>query len=368
MSTATVDPPVVTRVARSELRRALRAAASIKAKAVHLTLGDTLHVDAYTPDVAIHTTVEGAGGNGETFIVGRVQLAAVLTHCDGMLALHIEGGRLIVTSPPSRFSLAPSEDAILVGKYTHDFAGGSLGDPVAVIDAAVLTEALRRALPHAGSDYTRPLLCVVALAPRRGTIAATDSYRLAIVQYGDDQGPSDEAPVLLQRDGAASIRTLLAKKLGPVSIRERAAHITVTFDDIEWSLLRVTGKYPNYLSLLPDDDQYGATLVIDRDDLLAGARAAADIAEHNEPVVLVTGETTQVHCGHGPNSMTRELASAAKTGKPLDAIGVNPRFLSEVCASAPAERLTMRFISPRRPMVVGAGRDTYLLMPIRLNV
>jgi len=132
--------------------------------------------------------------------------------------------------------------------------------------------------------------------------------------------------------------------------------------------LRVTGKYPNYLSLLPDDDQYGATLVIDRDDLLAGARAAADIAEHNEPVVLVTGETTQVHCGHGPNSMTRELASAAKTGKPLDAIGVNPRFLSEVCASAPAERLTMRFISPRRPMVVGAGRDTYLLMPIRLNV
>lgn len=85
-----------------------------------------------------------------------------------------------------------------------------------------------------------------------------------------------------------------------------------------------------------------ATITLARADLAYGLRAAAGLkAKH-------------VH-----------LAFAEGTVRLL---AFNPDFLADICSNAPVERLTLRLISPLRPMLVEAARDEYLLMPVRLNV
>lgn len=378
--TAVAAPPV-TEIARADLAGALRLPASIKAKAVTLRLGDELAVTAATFDVAAVVTLPAAGGEGE-ITVPRAALAGILACCDSSLRLSVEDKVLVIASGPATYRLPADRPPPprRVGRrgratpvtippaeplYGHDLDAGPVTD-VVTMEAPVLVEALRRALPFAGDDFTRPLLCIVAFSPGRHTMAATDSYRLAIIRYGDDHGPANETPWLLHRDGVLSLVRMLAKKLGQVELWQTETHIHARFENVRWSMRRVDGKYPDYEKLLPDEG-YDGTLKVDRVDLLAGARAALVTCQRNEPLRLTVGVECTVAAGIQNGAVTRRLDSAAFEGDGLE-IGLNPQFLADIAAAAPVERLTCRFLSPLRPMMVEAARDLYLLMPIRLNV
>lgn len=360
---STVEASPVTTLARSDLARALRLANSVKAKAVHLDLGDEPNLTAHGPDVGVRVALDAPPGRG-TVEVNRKELAALLACCDAQVLASVDdAGRLVVQSGPATYSLPGARD---LDAKRYDLTG----EPKAatVIEAPVLCEALRRALPSLSGDYTRPILCHAALYPKRHMIVSTNSYWLSIVRYGDDDG-SDTPPMLIAREAATSVQRALAKKLGQVELWETPEAVHVRFGDIRWSTRRQGGEFPNYVPLIPDPP--GETVMkVDRTDLLAAARAALLVGTRNDALRLTLGPACTATAGSHDEypQMSRALESASVEGSALDPIGVNPQYVADACASAPVERLTLRFIAPLRPMLIEAARDTYLIMPIRLNV
>lgn len=364
MSTAVADPPVTT-IARSDLAGALKLAASIKAKTLTLTFGEALAVSADAFGVAAVTTIPGEGEAAE-ITVSRVTLAGILACCDSSLRLSVVQGALEIASGPATCRLPVEKPWPSPSPAVDPDLGMDTPTDAVTMEAPVLVEALRRALPFASTDQTRPILCTIAFSPGRRSMVATDSYRLAVIRYGDDDGPADEVPWLIQRDAATSLVRLLAKKLGQVDLWQTETHVHARFEDTHWSMVRETGQFPSYEELLPD--KYEANVKVDRVDLLAGARSALSVCQRNEPLRLVVGEHCGINAGQQDRSGTvaRRLATAACEGDEFE-IGLNPSFLADIAAAAPVERLTLRLISPLRPMMVEAARDLYLLMPIRLN-
>lgn len=217
------------------------------------------------------------------------------------------------------------------------------------------------------------MLCNVAFYP--GVAVSTDSYRLAIISYGDQEPERDAEPLLVNTDAAKSLRALLAKKLGALTFATLDGFHVADFEDVRWSLRRSmpykrddgTSSYPNWRNLLPDEDPR-TTLKVDREDLLAGSRSAGSIGRRDAPLRLRVDGVDASVTSNTPDraSMSRRLASGDATGD--IEIGFNPHFLADICAVAPVERLTVQMFSPLRPALVEAARDRYLLMPIRLKV
>lgn len=356
MSTAVEAPPATT-IARADLAAALRLASSIKAACVHIDLSDG-GLAAHAHDVAVQVALDAEGGHG-AIVVDRVRLARLLAGCGPRMDLAVDDDKLRITSGPATYSLPSVVDE----RAPHDTSGDPV-DPI-TIDAPVLVEALRRALPSASKDETRPLLCCVALFPARHTMVSTDSYRLAAVRYGDDC--DDETPPwLLLREGMASIKSALAKKLGAVTLWQTSSHVHAQFEGVRWAMRRIAGAYPDYRKLLPETPGE-TTLKVDRDDLLAAGRAALLVVAGNTPLRLTIGSVCTAHVpARAEGGMSWRLDSASVEGPALE-IGINPRFVAEACATAPVERLTVRFIAPQRPLLIEAARDTYLLMPFRLT-
>lgn len=362
------------KVTRSALAAALRAAGTLRdAKSVFLDFDeDQALITAYTPDAAVRVALTAPCGEPAAIAVSRSALTSMLAYCGSELELRVVDDQLHVASGPTEFRLPATRPEAPDPTFGHDLLS-PLKRPVK-IEAAVLVEALRRALPFAAKDETRPLLCSVALYPRRHIVAATDSYRLAVVRYGDDAKTED--PVLLARAGAASMHRLLSKTLGTVEIAPGDPFVTARFDDLRWSLRQPARSpapnapsYPNWEQLLPEGK--GDThATIDREDLLAAARAAKVAGQRHEPLRLrfgTGGATAAIGRTSDYASMTRKLASASVEGDDVE-FGVNPDFLADAAAIAPVEHLSIEIHSPLRPLLIQAARDTYLLMLIRLNV
>lgn len=363
------------RVQRSELARGLRAAAAIRSQAIRLAFtGSTVAMEAYTGETAVRVELDaGCGPQDGGVFIPRVLLANLLPYLANDVEITVDNDELKVriASGGDTYELL---QAVKTGNR-HELDAERGADAFA-IEAPTLVEVLRRALPFASHDQTRPVLATIALYLTEHVAAATDSYRLAVVRWDDGPEPtSDATPLLIRRPAAEALRRMLGRRLGKVTISTTDTHVLVDFDDQRWSILRVTlngGRgYPLYSNLIPEDASYTATVKVDREDLLATCRAAAVMAVRNAPMrlkldVLLFGVSVSASTpDHG--SMTRRLASASHEGEDME-IGFNPGFLADACANAPVERLTLRLVGKHKPMLVEAARDRYLLMPIRLDV
>lgn len=368
-----IDAPSVT-VAKADLARALRACASVRSQTVRLDLyGGHATVTGATPEVAVTVGLPGEQtGDGGSVIVPRKMLAGLLPFLgpEVQLAIGEEAPRkLVVGSARSLFEIR----AVVDDDGLHSHGLEVIGVRPVKFDAPVLVEALRRAIPFAGTDPSRPMLESIALYPKSTIAAATDSYRLAVIRYGTEDDQPDEPPTLVHRDGARSLMSLLKGRLDEVTLTDAGHHLVAVCEELRWSITLPTRgstrefAYPKWRTLLPDG--FTTAVTLDRLELLAAARAAAVIATSNQPMrLLVTPTTVAVTVSsNDAGSMSRELATATVEGESHE-IGVNPDFVADMAANTTEDRLTLRLIGPLRPIQVESGRDTHLLMPIRLNV
>lgn len=374
-------------VAKADLAKALRAAATVKSKELRLDvyLSGRSTVTAAVREVAVTVDLPGEqDGDGRSILIPRTTLARLLPYLGPQVELEIDAATLQVRDGASWFAIPvmaePSADDD-ERFYGHDLAAVS-SQPVA-FDAPVLVEALRRALPFTQTCPTRPLLQMVALYPQEGIAAATDSYRLAVIRYGKSAGEGEQ-PILLHRDAARSMVSLLKKRLGEVTVTRADTHLIAAIDDIRWSAQlpkpgpgKTDVSYPDWRSLLPDGKPE-TTVRVDRDELLQAARAAAVVLPRNAPLRMriADDKVTVASVGWQPGkprlrdndaTMSRTLTTACATGENME-IGLNPDFVADMAANAREDRLEIGLLGPLRPVKVEAGTDTHLLMPIRLNV
>jgi DNA polymerase-3 subunit beta len=242
---------------------------------------------------------------------------------------------------------------------------------------AELATALSQVVRSASGDESRQVLTGVLWEIEGGqlTLAATDSYRLAVKSVDVAEGEVGARRVVLPartlgelaralQAGAAAVTAAIRENLIVFSLRAEAeetpARAVIGSRYIE-------GEFPKYRQLIPEG--YTNVLTVERDALLEVVRRVGLLAQNNMPVRLHLGTELEISA-HTPDvGEGQEVIDASYEGEPL-VIAFNPHFLSEGGAAIQGERLMLQAGDGLKPAILrgeGDDRFTYLLMPVRLS-
>jgi DNA polymerase III subunit beta len=249
------------------------------------------------------------------------------------------------------------------------------GERVAV-DAAALGGALGQVTRAASGDESRQILTGVLweIQPDSVTLAATDSYRLAVRSLQIGAGVGGEKRVVVPARALAELARALQGVSGEVVATVRENLVSFAIDSVGdgtgKSLIGsrfIEGEFPNYRQLIPAG--YENALTVDREALLEVTRRVGLLAQNNLPVKLRLDAELEVSA-HTPDvGEGQEMLDAEYRGEPL-VIAFNPHFLNDGASAIQSQRLVLEAADGLKPAIFrGEGDDsfTYLLMPVRLS-
>jgi DNA polymerase-3 subunit beta len=321
-----------------------------------------LRLGATDMELSLRVTVDGEiEGDGAVVVPGRLLTDLVRLLPDDSVALSFDqgDGLLEVTSGPysSKVNVFSAEDFPKLP---------SLDVQLHTISAPALLGTIEKVARAASRDESRPVLTgiLVRFEGDRLTMAATDSYRLAVKETTlGETGPELEAII-----PARALQELarLAAGTDTVTLGVHENHVVFGTGDVWLTTRRIDGQFPNYKQLLPETFEIEVTTA--REPLLEVIRRAGVMAQRNTPLRLsfsegelaVSAQTQDV--GEARESLEIDFA-----GEPLE-IGFNPDFLKDGLDAVGGETVQLKLINPLRPGLLAAPDESfwYLIMPIRL--
>jgi DNA polymerase-3 subunit beta len=237
------------------------------------------------------------------------------------------------------------------------------------VDRETFLQAAQRVLRAASSDDSRPVLTGVLVEFSGGvlTMAATDSYRMAVRTTPLEGGPPEDLTAIVPARALADLIRIAASVDGEKQLQIVVEENQVLFGtgDVWLGARRIEGQFPEFRRLLPETFEHEVSLpraefadVIARVEVLAGRSPLRLAFAPGE--LTVSAQTQEV--GEGRESLPCDFR-----GEPLE-IGFNPAFLREGVESIPGDAVLLKLITPLRPGLLTGGTDDYwyLIMPIRL--
>ena len=254
------------------------------------------------------------------------------------------------------------------------------GSSIAVeVDAQLLSTSLSQAVRAASGDESRQVLTGVLWEVEAGTLtlAATDSYRLAVRTLQVSGGSPEARRVVVPSRTLAELGRALTGTSGTVTahVKENLIAFTIPAGGPEGSgsgesvigSRFIEGEFPNYKQLIPQG--YPNALTVDRESLLEVTRRVGLLAQNNLPVKLSLAAELEVSA-HTPDvGEGQEILEAEYEGEPF-VIAFNPQFLVDGASAVQTERLVLEAGDGLKPAILrGEGETdfTYLLMPVRLS-
>jgi DNA polymerase III subunit beta len=246
------------------------------------------------------------------------------------------------------------------------------------VDSTQLASALSQVVRAASTDESRQVLTGVLWEIEAGsvTLAATDSYRLAVRSLDVVGGPPESQRVVLPARTLAELGRALQGASGAVTatMKENLMAFSVPTggegSGVGGSVIGtrfIEGEFPNYRQLIPQG--YANALTVDREALLEVTRRVGLLAQNNLPVKLSLGNELEVSA-HTPDvGEGQELLDAEYEGEPL-VIAFNPQFLYDGGSAVQSERLVLEAGDGLKPAILRGDSEpafTYLLMPVRLS-
>lgn len=247
------------------------------------------------------------------------------------------------------------------------------------IDAGSLATALAQVVKSASSDESRQVLTGVLweIESDSLTLAATDSYRLAVRQLAISGGPSETRKVILPARALSELaRVLQAAPNGSIvaEVRENLISFRIPSSaegsgagESVISSRFIEGEFPNYRQLLPQG--YANKLSVDREALLEVVRRVGLLAQNNLPVKLQLGSELEISA-HTPDvGEGQEVLDATYEGESM-VIAFNPQFLNDGATAIQQANITLEAGDGLKPAILRGEGDqgfTYLLMPVRLS-
>ncbi|MES1248239.1 MAG: DNA polymerase III subunit beta [Actinomycetota bacterium] len=234
------------------------------------------------------------------------------------------------------------------------------------IERESLLETIQRVARAASRDESRPVLTgvLVSFGSGRLTMAATDSYRLAVKETELTSSAPDLEAIVPSRALQELARIASGGDTVEVGVHEN--QVVFGTDGTWLTTRRIDGQFPNYKQLLPE--QFEHVLTMPRQELLEVVRRAAVMIQRATPLQLrfAEGELTVIARTHEVGE-SKESMPAPYTGDTLE-IGFNADFLRDGLESVDGDDIRLKLISPLRPAVLQGDNDefTYLVMPIRL--
>ena len=320
----------------------------------------------------------GVDEPGRVIVPGRLFGEMTRSLAVGKVSLGSGDGEVEIGSGRGRFrvrALSPDDYPSLPIEGTED-RGEVFGFE---LDGAVLAVALGQVVRSASTDDSRQVLTGVLWEIERGslTLAATDSYRLAVRSLEIAGGPTEAVKVILPARALAELARALGTGGGTVlaMVKENLMSFQIGASDERAAGLGdatigsrfIEGEFPNYRTLIPEG--YSNALTIEREALADVVRRVGLLARDNLPVKLRLASELEVSA-HTPDvGEGQEVLDAAYEGEPL-VIAFNPQFLNDGLAGVRGERIVLEALDGLKPAVIRGEADpsfTYLLMPVRLS-
>ena len=248
------------------------------------------------------------------------------------------------------------------------------------IDGDLLATALSQVVRGASTDESRQILTGVLWEIDEGgtlTLAATDSYRLAVREMPIPGATGDARKVVLPsrtlaelarslQGGGRNVSATVRENLVSFAIGAAADGSDVDTEATIGSRF-IEGEFPKYRQLIPTG--YPNVLEVDREALLEVTKRVGLLAQNNLPVKLQLGNELEISA-HTPDvGEGQEVIDADYTGEPI-VIAFNPQFLYDGVSVIGTERVLIEVGDGLKPAILkGQGEEafTYLLMPVRLS-
>jgi DNA polymerase-3 subunit beta len=271
-------------------------------------------------------------------------------------------GRVLVSSGSSSYTLygLPVDEFPQLPEIDHE--------QVFETDSAVFGDVVGRIKRAASRDESRPVLtgALVRFESDRITMAATDSYRLAVAEAPLTKAPPEALEAIIPIKALEEV-VRIAGSDGALSVAIGEGLVTFGIDGIWLSVRRIEGQFPNFTALKPDGVEQSATIA--KDELLEVVRRVGIVVRQNTPVrvELAPGQLS-LQARTADVAEGAESIPVAATGTETIEIGFNHEFLRDGIESVPGDEVKLSLISSLRPALLESvdGTFWYVIMPIRI--
>jgi DNA polymerase III subunit beta len=252
----------------------------------------------------------------------------------------------------------------------------------AQLSAEALIDGLKGTLFAASADETKQVLTGVHLTvqPEGLEFAATDGHRLAVVQTGGTDAPSDNLPKIELPKIDVTIPVKALQEVIKMLDRGSSSEVMVQFDQgqviFEWAQQRLTSRlleaqYPNYRQLLPR--QFAQQVTLERRSFLAALERISVIADQRNHIVKLNLDAQQQSVSLSVDAQDvgsgQETLPAQITGEGLE-VAFNVKYLIEglkVMTTADIQIQLNTATSPAVMSPLGSLKMTYLVMPVQVR-
>lgn len=243
-----------------------------------------------------------------------------------------------------------------------------------VLPSEVLINNINRTLFATAQDELRMVMngLYFDLKEDYMAIVASDGHKLVRNRI---YGCKTEVPAsfILPKKPATLLRNVLAADGSDVTIRFNQSNAEVIYNDGMLSCRLIEGKYPNYNSVIPQDNPN--RLTIDRKALISALRRVMPFASESTQLVKLRIANNSLEI----NSEDIEFATSAREnvvceygGMPMS-IGFKGSALYEICNNLTSDEIVIELADPGRAGIISPaqqpeGEDVLMLiMPMLLN-
>lgn len=242
------------------------------------------------------------------------------------------------------------------------------------IDAGILSDNVNRSLFATAQDELRPVMNGIYFDLQADSLAIVASDGHKLVRNKNFMIKSDiPASFILPKKPATLLKNVLSKDGGDVVIRFDDRSADISFAEGNLSCRLIEGKYPNYNSVIPQDNPNQVT--IDRKSLIGVLRRVLPFASDSSQLI-------RFHVAAGLLELRAEdidFATSAKEsvtceygGNPMD-IGFKGSSMLEILNNLESEDVTIQLADPSRAGIIIPGAQPenedilMLIMPMLLN-
>jgi DNA polymerase-3 subunit beta len=329
--------------------------------------GERVAFTATDLEIQIQTSADvGAGKDAVATTVAARKLVDILRALpEADVTLSLANKKLTLQSGKSRFALqtlaAEEFPTVAQAEFSADFTlpAATLKYLLGMVHFAMAAQDIRY--------YLNGMLLVVDGETVRAV--ATDGHRLALCEVTKDGGGTQgRIEAIVPRKTILELSRLLPDTEEAVRLQMAANQVKFSFGEIELVSKLVEGKFPDYVKVVPGNNQ--KVFVIGREMLMAALHRAA---------ILTTDKFKGVRCVLGPGSLKISSTNADQeeaqeeleidyVGEGLD-IGFNVNYLLDVLANLKSENVRFALGDALGSALVtmpDSAKFKYVVMPMRI--
>lgn len=242
------------------------------------------------------------------------------------------------------------------------------------MDAQLLLNGLGRTLFATADDELRPVMNGIYfdISAENLTFVASDGHKLSRLRNYSIK-TEERAAFILPKKPATLLRGILGRELEPVTVKFDENNACFTCSNFEMICRLIEGRYPNYNSVIPQQNPFKAT--IDRVSFLNALKRVSVFSNQSSSLVKLhlTENQMVVSAQDIDFSTSAEEKIACQYEESELSIGFKGTYLIEILSNITTDEVVVELADPTRagtivPVKNEENEDLLmLLMPMMLN-